>query len=114
MTNGVVEEVGLVASDRRGYSAKVRYRYGVNGEAHVASRIAWNMTTSPEQFVAAHPAGTEVTVYYDPRQPGRACLMPGNALPVDPVGRAVLLSLVVGANFVLIICVLGLCTLWRN
>ena len=63
--------------------AHVTYRYAVNGNSYVSSQIAlWSSdlvggTGRPYQFVQEHPVGTSVLVYYDPRDPQNAVLIPG-------------------------------------
>jgi hypothetical protein len=64
---------------RKLFYIHIQYRYVVNGQNHVGSRIRFELsrTYSPyeiEQFKAAHPPGSSVTVYYDPAQPTQSTL----------------------------------------
>lgn len=65
--------------------ADVVYRYEVDGTRYIARQISlwspdlssWVSSHDIQRFVSAHPVGSEVTVYYDPKQFGNAVLIPG-------------------------------------
>lgn len=65
------------------YRADVTYNYKVNGTSYVSHRISLfsrdlsSYDSINEAFVANHRAGTAVDVYYDPRNPANAVLIPG-------------------------------------
>ena len=65
------------------YIANVAYIYHVDGRVYATDRIQlWNPDLRGENvlidtFVAAHPVGSTVNVYYDPKQPGMAALITG-------------------------------------
>ena len=67
------------------YSVKVSYSYSVNGQDYISHRIApWsvdlevlNNNQRPSAFVAAHPVGLPVDVYYEPQHLDYAVLLPG-------------------------------------
>jgi hypothetical protein len=67
---------------RRGTSerAELAYRYTAMGREYTSKRLRHGTEAGDRfarEFVAAHPAGSEVTVYYDPGDPSRAVLTPG-------------------------------------
>ena len=89
---GEVLQSGVDTRARRGggdggdlheYRALVVYRYSVGGVEHRADNIAfptpgWGRERgAAERTVARYPQGARVTVYYDPQQPGSACLEAG-------------------------------------
>ncbi len=65
------------------YRANIAYDYKVNETRYMSRRLSlWSPDLSSynilnKEFVASHPAGTTVTVYYDPTQPSNAVLIPG-------------------------------------
>ncbi|MBI3878120.1 MAG: DUF3592 domain-containing protein [Verrucomicrobia bacterium] len=64
------------------YSAKIFYTYEVNGQKLTGDQYHFgNMSNSDSRWanatVAAHPAGKEVTIHYDPADPTRAVLKTG-------------------------------------
>jgi len=66
------------------YRVDVTYFYAVNGREYIGHRIApWSAglesksRTRSSAFAIDHPVGSPVDVYYDPRQPGDAVLLPG-------------------------------------
>ena len=64
------------------YSVQATYTYIVNGTRHVSHQIClWSPDLSragnAESFAKAHRAHTSVDVYYDPRNPDNAVLIPG-------------------------------------
>jgi hypothetical protein len=57
--------------------ADVVYRYAVDGKQYENNRIAYGRLTTEagaRAFVAAHPEGTTVMVFYDPDDPASAAL----------------------------------------
>jgi hypothetical protein len=69
-------------TSRPDYSPRLRYEYVVNGRRYEGDRIRagqegfsarWRATA----ILTRYQIGTEVTVYYDPDDPGRAVLEPG-------------------------------------
>lgn len=78
ITHSEVTLVGREGADR----ANVRYRYAIAGTSYEGSRIGYAVLLSERdahRFVAAHPAGTQVTVYADPASPTRSTLQRGGA-----------------------------------
>ena len=67
-----------------GWRARVVYRYEVGGRAYENSRIAVAVESgrqgfqAHQQLAARFPAGARVVVYYDPRNPSDAALVPGD------------------------------------
>jgi hypothetical protein len=60
----------------------VKYAYSVGGLSFTSEQISgdgrWSVgEASTREFVAKHPAGSSVTVYYDPDRPERAVLVRG-------------------------------------
>lgn len=67
----------------------VQYRYQVEGTPHIGTRISFYDAASDRAelaraVVARYPRGTAVTVFYDPLDPTRSVLEPGEAewLPI--------------------------------
>lgn len=84
---GVIEQSQVAESKTKGktnYYADIRYRYDVEGTAHSSGRVAFGSyqstdRTPHEALVARYPAGSPVTVYYQPDAPESAVLEPGAA-----------------------------------
>ncbi len=69
-------------SDGDTYGVDVKYRYTLAGKVLQGTRVKFGEGSSSDnwaaRFVAAHPKGSTVTVYYDPASPGgEAVLMRG-------------------------------------
>jgi hypothetical protein len=88
-TLGFAEAAGEVRSARvaakaddegTSYDADIEYAYRVGDGVFTATRVRyvtmWGHAAAVE-FVAAHPPGSRVTVYYDPNDPAEAVLVPG-------------------------------------
>ena len=66
------------------YTVDVTYRYLVNGASYQSNVFVFGVPKSlpdsveAQRVVAAHPVNGSVTVYYDPSDPSRSCLEPGN------------------------------------
>ena len=56
------------------------YRYTVDGEDYASSRSAFVRVPYVDPLHAAYPAGSRVTVHYDPGEPARAVIEPGAPL----------------------------------
>jgi hypothetical protein len=84
-TSGTIVECTRVFMSGRDahYRADVTYNYKVNGTSYVSHRISLfsrdlsSYDDINEAFVANHPAGTAVDVYYKPTNPSNAVLIPG-------------------------------------
>ena len=64
------------------YSPEVTYTYTVDSTSHTNDTIkfgenAYGSRKKAEGIAANYPVGRNVTVYYDPEQPGRSVLEPG-------------------------------------
>ncbi|HEY0977813.1 MAG TPA: DUF3592 domain-containing protein [Flavobacteriales bacterium] len=65
------------------YAWRVSYTYTVDGQAYSGSRKAMEIDeddldlSTAENAVRAHPVGSAVRVYHDPKEPGRACIERG-------------------------------------
>lgn len=81
---------GTIFQSSRTYSdgnehANVVYRYEVNGTRYISRQISlwspdlglWVSSSDLQKFVSAHPEGSQLTVYYDPKQVENAVLIPG-------------------------------------
>ncbi len=84
--NGIVRRSEVSESfERRAnatrYTPVVEYEYQVSGTGYSGSVLRIIGTTGRETEAlaqtSARPVGSEVTVYYDPEEPGRSCLVPG-------------------------------------
>ncbi len=65
-----------------GYILQATYTYIVNGIRHVSQQISlWNANLSgykdSKSFAKAHPVRSSMDVYYDPKNPANAVLIPG-------------------------------------
>lgn len=83
---GVVESSEVHLEQHSGgisYRPVVVYRYRVDGVWYRSSRYDYNVSVAnrsqaeAQEIVDRYPAGTEVTVYHDPNDPGDAVLNPG-------------------------------------
>ena len=65
------------------YIADVAYTYKINGTRYVSHQISlWSRDLRESddlnaEFVSRHPVGSAVEVYYDPKNPANAVLIPG-------------------------------------
>ena len=65
------------------YRADLNYSYTVNGSRHVSHQVSlWSAdlagySQTARAFVADHPAGSDVNVYYDPADAKNSVLVPG-------------------------------------
>lgn len=64
------------------YYPRVTYQYNVDGQAYESDRVFFGADNTPEEdayaIVAQFPAGSMVTVYYNPDKPKQSVLMPGD------------------------------------
>ena len=73
-----------------GWRANVVYRYEVGGRVYQNSRIAVAVEygvhsfQAQERLAARFPAGSQVTVYYDPQNPADAALVKGDPNSLTP------------------------------
>ena len=62
------------------YRAALQYSYRVGGKDYQASRIFWGGNEGREKHMASvvetYPAGSNVRVFYDPKNPAEAVLDP--------------------------------------
>lgn len=80
-----VDELPLLPGEDRddGYhSANVRYAYKVRGTTYVSKRLSyrptrWILFADALDYLHDLRTGAQVDVFYDPRHPGRAVLLPG-------------------------------------
>jgi hypothetical protein len=80
MVSGVDE--GATSGGRRTYRAMLEYVYEFHGIRFIGERVAPlqftpNYRASAESITRRYPPGSAVTVYVNPRNPGRAVLEPG-------------------------------------
>ena len=85
------------------HTARVRYEYHVNQARRSGSRIGLldhssSSLRSMSQLAERFPAGAEVPVYYDPRNPAAALLEPGPPLMSFAPLLFGLLAVLVGAS----------------
>jgi hypothetical protein len=70
-------------SDGRNYSPAVRYSFRIGGHDYVGTRVFFGDryserdTAYANKYVAQYPAGSKVTVYYNPTEPSSAVLQRG-------------------------------------
>jgi len=72
----------------------IRYAYEVDGHRYESSRVAFFTVIYPEtvQFAEKYPAGSAVSVRFDPRDPSNATIIPG-LNPAKPYSDIVLAGL---------------------
>jgi hypothetical protein len=64
------------------YRARTVYEYGVDGQTYRSERVAFGglirsaMPSFARRGIAKYPAGSLVTVYYNPNEPSQAVLEP--------------------------------------
>jgi hypothetical protein len=93
---GVYEKSGIPPA----YEPHVRYQYNVNGVGYEGTRLRFGganpfSRTLASAEIPAYPASGEIRVYYDPRKPERACLVPG---PNDGTFALPVLLFILGAG----------------
>ncbi len=107
-TNGTIvqaDRVYMPGRDSSHYRANVTYDYKVNGTRYVSGQISlWSSDLDGydsinETFVTMHKVGTEVDVYYDPKNPANSVLLPGandklNELMMGAGGLLVVLGII--------------------
>jgi hypothetical protein len=80
---GIVTRSGISSPGKERH-AEVDYTYAVQGTAYTSRRISFALFDSPggagsgETLLKRYPAGTKVTVQYDPALPGSAILEPAD------------------------------------
>lgn len=79
---GTMVQCQMVAQYRSGYSVMVLYEYEVAGQSYRHNVLTYGShplktLMDKQTFVAEHPAGTPVTVYYKPENPQTAALFTG-------------------------------------
>ena len=83
-TEGMVvqSELEAAAGEDAACEAKIRYDYVVDGRHYAADRYRYarlgaaGTEAEAQRIVEAHPAGSRVTVYFNPRNPAEAVLYP--------------------------------------
>ena len=79
--NWTAEENGQVVScEKKSGFVEIRVRYVVDGNAYETNRLRFaSITSDPwaKEFVRQHPANSQITVYYDPRNPAEAVILQG-------------------------------------
>jgi hypothetical protein len=68
---------GNLHRGKEGRSARVRYRYRVNGKDYEGGRVSFFAVESAEATVKRYPKGNVVAVYYDPADPKTSTLQTG-------------------------------------
>ena len=103
---------GQARRRRTSYDAVVRYRYTVGGQSYTNDQYAAGSDyfSSSNQsrtrlFLDRHPVGADITVFYNPRQPGSSVLERGGFGVVHWVALLVFAPLLIG---------LGAFALWRG
>src|SRR5215469_7031618 len=85
-TNGVIVEskrVCVPGGKHPYYRVDITFSYKANGLPFVSHQISlWSpdlrdYPDDSKQFVSLHPKGSEVDVYYDPKEPWNGVLIPG-------------------------------------
>jgi hypothetical protein len=87
-TEGKIDKSRIVGTGIRGWDgevfvetkAYVSYRYIVNGTSYTSSvvnSIKSPFSLYPRSYATRYPAGKDVTVYYNPKDPSEAVLEPG-------------------------------------
>ena len=79
---GTMIQCQMVAQYRSGYSVMVLYEYEVAGQTYRHNVLAYGSHSlktlmDKQTFVAEHPPGTPITVYYKPSAPQTAALFTG-------------------------------------
>jgi hypothetical protein len=87
--------------------ACVRYGYSVGGRDYQSDRIGAGGYLKGKRkvlddFIASHPVGRSVPVYYDPQDPTKAVLAPGEA--GGPAGQYMFAAVMLTIVGVLIVC----------
>ena len=83
VTGTVTNAVVTTTYGRRStsYHARIFYRYSVDGTEYQGQRYRYDNHPTDQApvnaIIAAHPRGSEIKVYYNPRDPQDACLEPG-------------------------------------
>lgn len=93
------------------HDARITYRYWVDGRKYVSSRVTpetlgFGSRREAVEVVERFPAGGPVKVYYDPKKPGRAVLLPGKRTAGSfPTGFLLTIAfvLLVGLYFLLFV-----------
>lgn len=89
---GTITSSALESSNSKSsttYSAAVRYSYRVGGKDYVSNRVFWGPNEGREQkmaeIVAEYPAGRDVWVQHDPKDPANAVLRPDVAVGLNAI-----------------------------
>ncbi len=93
------------------HDARITYRYWVDGRKYVSSGVTpeslgFGSRREAQEVVDRFPPGSKVAVYYDPKRPGRAVLLPGKREHGStPMGLLLLVAfvLIMGLYFLLFV-----------
>jgi hypothetical protein len=83
VTGTDISEECSAPGGRSCFKPVIRYRYTVKGRSYESERYFFGRQASAsisaraEKHVSRYPVGSEVTVYYNPRDPASACLERG-------------------------------------
>ncbi|HSR02462.1 MAG TPA: DUF3592 domain-containing protein [Methylophilaceae bacterium] len=78
------------------YSAKIEYQYEIDDNNYTGAEIKWADGNSDKILALIkkeHPAGSSVTVYYNPQKPNEAILQKGLSLGYILIGSFLLISI---------------------
>lgn len=76
-------EVAAVSSSKGASKSKpvIRYTYTVDGADYESDRYSSTVARGPaiwaKEIVDGYPAGSDITLYYDPRNPSKSVIDPG-------------------------------------
>ena len=82
-TPGLITGSKISQGHSTSFSPLVQYSYTVDGQPLTGKRICFGIARTfagyqfAQSYTKRYPAGTEVTVYYDPAAPSEAVLEPG-------------------------------------
>lgn len=100
-----IKQPGTASKRHDYYSPAIEYQYSVGGKEYTASKIeayfggktSYAAEWQANQVLTKYPEGKNVLVFYDPKDPSRACIEPGVPWKlVLPMSLFALLSVGVG------------------
>jgi hypothetical protein len=99
---------GKFSSRHIHYFPKIKYRYEINNETYQNQRFCYARYYSEEfskKAVADHPVGSQIQIFYNPKNPQDALLSAG----FDHVDSGAIIQIFIQANFVIAVVIVVWC-----
>jgi hypothetical protein len=86
----ISSQIDLCGKYKTSYFGMINYKYIVNGMGYIGSRISFGQScgskNDADHALTSYPVGSSIKVYFDPRLPTDAVLLPGIAKDLGTIG----------------------------